>query len=195
VTTRPSDPGSDPGHVARTAVILPVPAAEHVVGPHRATLDASAAAGVPAHLTVLHPFVDVAAVDESVLARVAEVVAATPAFTCRFTRCSWFDDDVLWLDPEPAAPVLELVQALWAAFPDHPPYAGAHDEVVAHVTIGETAVGGLAALREAEAAVTAQLPVEAVLDHALVIGELEPGTWQTIARLQLAPPAPPAPPA
>jgi hypothetical protein len=39
-----------------TALIVEVPAAEVVVGRHRAALDRAAALGVPAHLTVLYPF-------------------------------------------------------------------------------------------------------------------------------------------
>ena len=40
-----------------SAVVIPVPEAEAVVGPHRARLDPFAAWGVPAHVTVLAPFV------------------------------------------------------------------------------------------------------------------------------------------
>ena len=39
-----------------TALIVEVPAAEVVVGRHRAWLDRAAALGVPAHVMVLYPF-------------------------------------------------------------------------------------------------------------------------------------------
>jgi hypothetical protein len=40
----------------QSALLLPVPAAEAAVGPYRALLDPSARDGVPAHITVLYPF-------------------------------------------------------------------------------------------------------------------------------------------
>lgn len=40
----------------QTAVIVPVPAAEALVGSHRRRLDRAAGWGVPAHVTVLYPF-------------------------------------------------------------------------------------------------------------------------------------------
>jgi hypothetical protein len=41
----------------QSAVLVPVPEAERAVSRHRARLDAAAALGVPAHVTVLFPFV------------------------------------------------------------------------------------------------------------------------------------------
>lgn len=40
-----------------TALLLRVPGAESAVGRHRGRLDRAAADGIPAHVTVLHPFV------------------------------------------------------------------------------------------------------------------------------------------
>ena len=40
-----------------SAVLVPIPAAERVVSTHRSRLDGAAALGVPAHVTVLFPFV------------------------------------------------------------------------------------------------------------------------------------------
>ena len=45
-----------------SAVLVQVPEAERVVSRHRARLDAAATAGVPAHVTVLFPFVPPAAI-------------------------------------------------------------------------------------------------------------------------------------
>ena len=42
---------------AESAVLVPVPEAERAVSRHRARLDGAAARGVPAHVTVLYPFV------------------------------------------------------------------------------------------------------------------------------------------
>ena len=52
----------------QSALLVPVPAAEPAVAEHRARLDGSARDGVPAHLTVLYPFLPPALVDDVVLA-------------------------------------------------------------------------------------------------------------------------------
>jgi hypothetical protein len=45
-----------------SAVLVPIPAAERVVSTHRSRLDGAAALGVPAHVTVLFPFVPPSAI-------------------------------------------------------------------------------------------------------------------------------------
>jgi hypothetical protein len=42
---------------------------------------------------------------------------------------------VLYLAPEPAQPFVDLIQALVTAFPNHPPYDGAHETIVPHATV------------------------------------------------------------
>ena len=61
----------------RTALIVAVPEAEHAVAALRLQHDSSAAFGVPAHLTILFPFLDAAAIDEGAL---EEVFAGHDAF-------------------------------------------------------------------------------------------------------------------
>ncbi|HUA40041.1 MAG TPA: hypothetical protein VMA32_00615 [Streptosporangiaceae bacterium] len=51
-------PGAGPGW--ETALLLPVPATEPAVREHRARLDEAVRDGVPAHITVLNPFVPLA---------------------------------------------------------------------------------------------------------------------------------------
>jgi hypothetical protein len=42
--------------VTRSALIVTIPEAEEAVAPHRAQFDEAAAFGIPAHVTVLFPF-------------------------------------------------------------------------------------------------------------------------------------------
>jgi hypothetical protein len=85
-----------------TAVIAAVPAAEPLVSEHRQQLDVAAACGVPAHVTVLYPFVAPGAISDDLITILATAVRSVNAFDCHFVRTRWFDQDVLWLDPEPA---------------------------------------------------------------------------------------------
>ncbi|MDG4826042.1 2'-5' RNA ligase family protein [Asanoa sp. WMMD1127] len=167
-----------------TALIVPVPEAEEVVGEHRARFDTAARWGVPAHVTVLYPFVAPDEVTDDVLAAVAETVAAHPRFDVEFARVSWFGDHVAWLAPRPDQPFRALTAALWERFPQHPPYRGEFDDVVPHLTIGHDVP--VDDLRAAADAVSASLPLRARAREVwLMVGAPEPDAWRTAARFTL----------
>jgi hypothetical protein len=169
-----------------TAVLVLVPEAEGAVAEHRAHLDMAASWGVPAHLSVVYPFVPPAHVDERVLAELAGAIGTVPAFDCVFPRTDWFGADVLWLAPEPDAPFRKLVSAVVAAFPAHLPYGGVHGDSVPHLTVGELRLGSAAELTAAERAVRAHLPIRARVDRAVLLaGRPEPGSWQPVAEFRL----------
>ncbi|WP_031469678.1 2'-5' RNA ligase family protein [Sciscionella sediminilitoris] len=169
-----------------TALIVPVPAVEPVVRPHRRALDHSAQWGVPAHVTVLYPFRAPARVTEQVIDEVSACVTTIPAFECVFSRVAWFGQDVVWLAPEPDAPFRALTAAVWNRFPDCPPYAGAHSDPVPHLTIGSTRRARPAQLRLAAAEVAGELPVRArVRRMRLIAGTDAPDSWRTVARFEL----------
>lgn len=97
--------------------------------------------GLPAHITLLYPFVAPAAVEDSLLARVASVVTRHRAVALRLTgQGRW--PDVLYAGVEPDGPLRALQAGLAAAFPDQPLYGGAF-AFEPHVTVAElSAVAG-----------------------------------------------------
>jgi hypothetical protein len=121
----------------RTALIVEVPEAEPAVGELRLQHDSSAALGVPAHITILFPFADAAAVDEDAL---ADLFSRFPAFDFRLDRVERFEDGIVWLHPDPTLPFVDLTAAVAGRWPDHPPYEGAHDEPIPHLTVSETPI-------------------------------------------------------
>ncbi|MBN9098258.1 MAG: 2'-5' RNA ligase family protein [Pseudonocardia sp.] len=164
-----------------TAVVVPVAEAEPLVRDLRLELDASAARGVPAHVTVLFPFLPLAEID---LPALREVVAATPSFTATFCRVDWFGDDVVWLAPEPADPFVRLTLAVQERF-GAVPYGGEHGrEPVPHLTVGHDAP--LPRLRAVAAHLETGLPFTAEIRAAqLLAGSRLPDSWRTVARLPL----------
>jgi 2'-5' RNA ligase superfamily len=171
-----------------SAVLVPVPEAEPAVGRHRARLDRAAAQGVPAHVTVLYPFVPPAEITAATIEALAAAVGCVAAFDCRFAVTAWFGEEVVWLAPRPDAPFRALTRAVCAAFPGYLPYRGAHDDAVPHLTIGDRPPGGASDLRAAEADVLRALPVRARISRAwLMTGTSEPDSWHTVAELPLAP--------
>jgi 2'-5' RNA ligase len=169
-----------------TAVVVQVPEAEQAVREHRLRYDVAASWGVGAHVSVLYPFVPPGDVDEEVLRRLRVAVSRVGAFECTFARCSWFDGDVLWLAPEPSGPFRDLTSAVWAEFPEHPPYEGVFDDVVPHLTVGEGRLGSLEELRDVERTVQQALPVRTYVDRvALIAGRPAADSWQTVQEVRL----------
>lgn len=140
-----------------SALILTVPAADPVVHEHRLALDPAAAAGVPAHITVLYPFKPVDRLTAQDLETLTTLAARMPAFEVTFSTTQWFRDNVVYLAPDDPQPLVRLIEAVGEAFPDHPRYGGAFDDVVPHLTIGSWA--DPARLRDAEQLVRPQLPI------------------------------------
>ena len=170
----------------QTAVLVLVPETEGAVAEHRAHLDMAASWGVPAHLSVVYPFVPPADVDDGVLAALAAAIGTVPTFECTFPRTEWFGDDVLWLAPEPDAPFSDLIRAVVTAFPAHQPYGGVYDEPIPHLTVGELRLGSAEELAAAERAVAAHLPIRARVDRAVLLaGRAEHGAWHPVAELPL----------
>jgi 2'-5' RNA ligase len=91
---------------------------------------------MPTHVTLLHPFADAAAIDAEVKTRLAQVAAATAPFELSFLEIGRFAETV-WLKPEPAAPVVRLIEALATAFPAYPPYGGAYAQIAPHLTVAQ----------------------------------------------------------
>jgi len=170
-----------------SAVLVPVPAAEHVVGRHRARLDRAAAEGVPAHVTILYPFVPPPQITAATIRVLTAAVGSVGFFDCRFPGTAWFGEEVLWLTPVPDEPFRTLTRVVMAAFPGYLPYGGAIADVVPHLTVGDCPAGGVAELRAAEADVLDALPVRARINRAwLMTGSREPGSWHAVAELPLA---------
>jgi 2'-5' RNA ligase len=168
-------------HATHTAVLVLVPAAEPAVGALRDELDPSARQGVPAHVTVLFPFVPAQSIDDTTVATLRRAVRDVPPFSFRLDTVGWFGDDVVWLGPDPVAPFAELTKRTCRAFPDHPPYEGEH-EPVPHLTVGYRRHSSPEALRTAADQLAPRLPITAEVDRVhLLAGASHNGSWHVVA--------------
>jgi 2'-5' RNA ligase superfamily len=168
-----------------SALIVEIPRAEPAVRRFRQRLDPAAALGVPAHITVLTPFIPPAGLDTAVLGQLARLFAAVPRFTFRLDRTQWFGDQVIWLAPSDPGPFRVLTQRVAGAFPAYPPYGGRFDDVMPHLTIGDGQPA--ASLRAAEQSVRPLLPVTGeVTAVALITQEIAGGPFARAATFSLA---------
>jgi 2'-5' RNA ligase len=155
-----------------TGVVVPVPEAAPLVASHRLRLDPSAAQGMPEHITLLYPFVPA---DDAVIQALRGVFRDVRAFDFVLTGPAWFSQAILYLAPEPPAPFRALTRALVERF-GVPPYRGAFEEIVPHLTV---------AMEEGEAGLAAELahglPIAARATEALLLVR-SGGGWVTAAR-------------
>jgi 2'-5' RNA ligase len=159
----------------RTAVVVPVPEAEPVVARWRSRFDASAAAGMPAHVTALFPFV---AAHDAVVAELSALCAALPPLAVQFRRCARFPGVGVYLAPEPADGLRHLTEAIAERWPEAPPYEGRFDDIVPHLTVADGVDEEVAG--EIEAALRPSLPIRARLVGACLY-ELDGSRWRCLS--------------
>jgi 2'-5' RNA ligase len=169
--------------VPRSALIVTVPEAEPLVHEWRLRYD-SAAIGIPAHITLIFPFVPADELSPELSGELRELFGGQPAFSFSLPRVARFPE-VAWLAPEPAEHFRHLTELLAARYPAFPPYEGIHDDVVPHLTVGR---GDAAFQDEVEAALTPHLPISAHAGEVTLIVEDESGRWRTGERFSLGEP-------
>lgn len=164
---------------------MPFAGLEPAVGRWRRALTTDGADSMPAHVTLIYPFLaDVQLLDD-VIAALREVLATFSPFDVQFGAFARFDAHrpVLYLEPDPAQPFLDLMAAIAARFPDHPPFGGIHDPIIPHLTVAETR--DASAMRAAEESVARRLPLTAQA-HSVHIVEHRPADgWRTHTAIAL----------
>lgn len=166
-----------------TAVVVAFSEASPVVdGWREQTCEDRTSIGIPPHVTLLHPFVSAEAIDEQILAQLRSLFAAWTPFDVVFAEARRWPG-MLYLAPEPPEPFARLTDAIVDRWPDYPPYEGIHDEVIPHLTV---AYGDDALLGEAEADVSARLPIRTTVREAVLLVERVPDVrWETRERFAL----------
>ena len=168
-----------------SALLIAVPEADSVVARWRDRLDRAATWGVSAHVTLLFPFAPPDVVDDRMRTELRALFNAIPAFDFVLESVKWFREDVVYLAPAPAGPFRALTHAIVDAFPDFPPYGGAYDDVIPHLTVGDGAPR--ADLEAAARDVRRHLPVAcAAREVVLMAGTEEPNSWSVKERFSLA---------
>jgi len=163
----------------QSALLVPVPEAEPVVGRWRAARDPSARAGLPAHITVLYPFVPPPLLDAGVEGALAGVLAAFHTFPFRLTRTATFPG-VLYVAAEPPQPFVDLTNAMSHRWPEHPPYEGRYVDVVPHLTV---AMGRR--VRSVARRVEHGLPIDATARELWLMTSGTTGRWSARRRFSL----------
>lgn len=118
----------------------------------------------------------------SVRAALADLAAGTRRFIARFEGVER-RDQMVWLVPSDQEPFLRLTAAVVARWPDHEPYGGVHEKLVAHLTLLETTDG--LALDQAMSAAIEMGPFDVPVEELQLIAEDTSGEWHPRWRLSM----------
>ncbi|HEX6348732.1 MAG TPA: 2'-5' RNA ligase family protein [Candidatus Dormibacteraeota bacterium] len=165
---------------AESVLLIPLPQLDSAVGDLRSRHDPSAAAGVPPHITLVYPFLPPGRLRAAELRALQEVFAERTPLTFDLVGVCGFPG-VVYLAPDPAEPLVELVKAVWARFPEAPPYGGVFPQIVPHLTVAISAPDS--DLDPVVAAAAAALPIRCVAEEAWLM--VRRARWQLSARFRL----------
>src|SRR5689334_20188122 len=121
-----------------SALVVMVPEAEVLVASFRDRHDPSAAAGMPAHITLLYPFRLPGTIDAGVRDSLRDCFADFASFSFSLVARRRFPG-VLYLAPGLDEPFRSLTQAIWKRHPETPPYGGKRPNIVPHLTVAQIA--------------------------------------------------------
>jgi 2'-5' RNA ligase len=132
--------------------------------------------GVPFHVTLLYPFAPAHELTEALLDEVRSFFATREGFTFELKRiAAW--PDVVYAVPEPDDELRACMQALFAHFPQWPPYGGVHEVVIPHATLGED-VDAAAVRDEIERRLASHLPLRCQADDVALLEEFASHRWR-----------------
>jgi 2'-5' RNA ligase len=120
----------------QTGLVIVIPEAETRFGDMRRKFDPQAKLGVPAHITILFPFMPPEAIDSEVYGRLTLLFRRFSPFRCVLSQVQRFPSTA-YLAPIPSGPFVELTRAIAREFPDYPPYGGEYSSVIPHLTVAD----------------------------------------------------------
>jgi 2'-5' RNA ligase len=168
-----------------SALVVLVPEAEAMVKDLRDRHDPSAAAGVPAHITLLYPFKHPARIDAADLDRLARCAATVAPFDFSLAKTARFPG-VLYFVPEPDGAFRRLTNEICRLYPETSPYGGKHPAIVPHLTVAQLADEGQLDLVAAELsrASDGKLPIIAAASEMALLDTIS-GCWEVRATFKL----------
>ena len=169
-----------------SALVVLVPEAEPSVKPFRDRYDPSAAAGMPAHITLLYPFKPLDEIDEIVLDDLRHCLTRFAPIQFSLGSIRRFPVELLYLAPEPDEPFRQLTLAIWNRYPETPPYGGKWSNIVPHLSVGwradEQQLDAIA--NDFAEASRETLPIRATASEVALIDNRS-GYWQVLSTFGL----------
>lgn len=136
---------------------------------------------MPAHVTVLFPFLALDCIKAGERDQLRRLFASEPVIPVEINGFGAFAQ-VVYLRLLPAAPLIELTSRVAQRWPEAPPYGGAFDEVVPHLTVAAGVDDAVA--DDIRADVACALPLRTVLREVWLVA-FDDGQWSPVATFAL----------
>lgn len=129
---------------------------------------------IPFSLTLLYPWLPAAEVTEDDLDDLRAFFAARPPLEFELTHVTEFPGLVAYAVPEPDDELRATMRALWAKYPQCPPYRQPGSDPPPHATLTRYANPENASFEQAKARVEPLLPARCIVTEATLQEEYEP---------------------
>jgi 2'-5' RNA ligase superfamily len=129
---------------------------------------------IPFSLTLLYPWLPAAEVTDDELEELRSFFAARPPLEFELTHVTEFPGLVAYAAPEPDHELRSTMRALWAKYPQCPPYGRPGSDPPPHATLTRYANPENATFEQARERVEPLLPVRCVVTEATLQEEYEP---------------------
>jgi 2'-5' RNA ligase len=166
-----------------SAIVVPVPEAESLVAEFRHKYDRSASLGVPAHITLLYPFLP-PHLAQGEIQNLTELFGAIPAFEFSLVEVRRFPRTA-YLHPDPVQRFTGIVMKLVERWPVCRPYRGAFTETIPHLTVADEADSDT--LEGAQRRLANHLPITCMAREAWLLCSNDAGFWSRKASFQFLP--------
>jgi 2'-5' RNA ligase len=151
-----------------SAVVVLVPDADDILD----AVGSSKSGGMPAHVTVLYPFVSPRRIRQSHCEQLEAIAARTEPFTLELAELD-HHELITFLTVHPEEPLRRLTTAVLDSWPEHPPYGDDEFDVPPHLTLGYDVLPD-------EIADSAEplLPIESEIDRLVLMLRGLSGRWR-----------------
>ena len=150
---------------------------------HRELYQERIAENIPFSLTLLYPWIAATAVTENDLAELRSFFSARARLEFDLTEVKEFPGAVAYAAPARDAELRATMKALWANYPQYPPYGEPGNEPPPHATLGRYAGETPITFEQAKERVEPLLPVHCVVEEATLLEEHEPDRLRVRATL------------
>jgi 2'-5' RNA ligase superfamily len=141
---------------------------------HRELYPERMAEHIPFSLTLHYPWVPAAEVTDADLERLQRFFAGRSRLELELTHVSEFPGVVAYAVPEPDEELRATMRALWAMYPQLPPYGQPGSDPPPHATLGRYEGPTPITFEQAKERVEPLLPVHFVITEATLQQEYEP---------------------
>jgi hypothetical protein len=141
---------------------------------HRELYPERIAEHIPFSLTLHYPWLPADEVTEAELARLRRFFVGRPRLEFQLTHVSEFPGVVAYAVPEPDEELRATMRALWAMYPEFPPYGEPGSDPPPHATLGRYEGPTPITLEQAKERVEPLLPVHGMINEATLQEEYEP---------------------